>query len=396
MVEKQTIKQICTRCIVDSTVPGVTFDEQGVCTYCKLHDILDTENPQGDSGLYKLEQYIAQMKESGKNKRYDCVVGVSGGTDSIYLLYWAKQNGLRSLAAHFDNGWDSEIAVHNIQKALEKLEIDLQTYVVDWEEFKDILVSFLKSSLPWADIPTDIGITSTLYKIAAEENLKYILVGNNFRTEGKMPTEWTYSDGKTIKSIQKVFGTKKLRTFPNLTLFDFFLNSIVRKIRIIRPLNYMDYQKAQARALLENKLGWQYYGGHHFESIYTRFVYSYLLPHKFNIDKRIITHSALVRSGGMTRQEALDNLLEAPYPKDRVNEDIEYVIKKLGLTTQAFEEIMSLPPKSFRDYPSYYPIFEKFNPLVKAAMKFALPWTPPMLHEMDLREIEKQKHIKRY
>jgi N-acetyl sugar amidotransferase len=372
--------------VVDSSVPGASFDDQGVCIYCKLHDILDKEYPQGEPGLRKLGQIVENMKKDGKNKKYDCVIGISGGTDSIYLLYWAKKNGLRPLAVHFDNGWDSEIAVNNIQKALEKLDIDLQTYVVDWEEFKDVLVAFLKASLPWADIPTDIAITSTLYKIATEENLKYILAGNNFRTEGKMPTEWTYSDGRTIKYIQKVFGTKKLRSLPNLTLFKFFYYSVVRKIRIVRPLNYMDYQKAQARTILEKELGWQYYGGHHFESIYTRFVYSFLLPQKFNIDKRIITHSALVRSGGMVRQQALADLQEAPYPVDKVNEDVEYVVKKLGLTSQSFEEIMSLPPKTFRDYPSYYPIFEKFSFLVKFAMKFALPWTPPMMHEMEIRK----------
>jgi N-acetyl sugar amidotransferase len=392
MSNKHITKQICTKCVVDSTVPGVTFDDQGVCTYCKLHEILAKDFPQGSAGTLKLDQIIDAIKQKGKNKPYDCVVGVSGGTDSIYLLYWAKKNGLRPLAVHFDNGWNSEIAVHNIQKALEKLKIDLQTYVVDWEEFKDVLVSFLKSSLPWADIPTDFGITSTLYRVASEENLKYILVGNNFRTEGKMPTEWTYSDGRTIKYIQKHFGTKKLKTFPNLTIFDFFYYSIFRRIQIIRPLNYMNYQKADARALLEKELGWQYYGGHHYESIYTRFAYSYLLPEKFKIDKRIITLSALVRSGGITREEALKELEADPYPKDRVKQDIEYVTKKLGLTTKAFEEIMSLPPKSFRDYPSYYPIFEKLGALVKIAMKFSLPWTPPMMHEMDLRASEKDKH----
>lgn len=391
MQEQKLDKQICVKCAVDSTVPGVTFDDQGVCIYCKLHNVLDKEYPQGEDGQNILNQFVNKMKENGKNKKYDCVIGVSGGTDSIYLLYWAKQKGLRPLAVHFDNGWDSEIAVNNIHKALEKLNIDLQTYVVDWEEFKDILVAFLKASLPWADIPTDIGITAALYRIAAEQNLKYILVGNNFRTEGKMPTEWTYSDGRTVRYIQKHFGSKPLRSFPNLTLLDFFYYSVVRKIRILRPLNYIVYQKTYARDLLEKELGWQYYGGHHFESIYTRFVYSFLLPKKFNIDKRIITHSALIRSGSMTRQQALDSLQEPSYPLDRVNEDIEYVVKKLGISPQEFEEIMTMPPKSFRDYPSYYPLFEKFGYLVKIAMKLALPWTPPMMHEMDLRRESKKK-----
>ena len=391
MAEKSMTKQICTRCAVDSTVPGISFDQQGICLYCKLHDVLDKEYPQGEAGLRQLEQYVAQIKENGKNKQYDCVVGVSGGTDSIYLLYWAKQNGLRPLVVHFDNGWDSEIAVHNIQKALEKLEFDLQTYVVDWEEFKDILVSFLKASFPWADGPTDLAINAALYRIAAEEGLQYILNGSSFRTEGKMPAEWTYIDGRIVGYVHRKFGTKKMKTFPNLTIFDFIYYSVIKKIRILRPLNFLDYHKDQARSVLEKELGWKYYGGHHYESIYTRFVYSFLLPQKFNIDKRIITNSALIRSGGMTRQQALDDLRQAPFPEDRVKEDVDYVVKKLDLTPQEFEEIMSLPPRSFRDYPSYYPIFEKFGPLVKAAMKFALPWTPPMMHEMEIRKGEKKK-----
>jgi N-acetyl sugar amidotransferase len=390
MTEECSSKQICTRCVVDSTVPGVSFDAQGVCTYCKLHDIVEKDNPQGDEGIKKLEQIIAEIKEKGRNKSYDCVVGVSGGTDSIFLLYWAKKNGLRPLAVHFDNGWDSEIAVHNIQKALEKLDVDLQTYVVDWEEYKDILISFLKASFPWVDAPTDLAINTTLFRIAAEKGLQYILNGSSFRTEGKMPTEWTYVDGRIVSNIQRKFGTKKIKTYPNLTIYDFFYFSIIKKICNIRPLNFLDYQKSEARTLLEKELGWQYYGGHHYESIYTRFAYSYLLPQKFHIDKRVITFSSLVRSGGMTRQQALECLQEPPYPMERVKEDVEYVIKKLGLTDQEFKTIMTSTPKSFRDFPSYYSIFEKFRPLVKIAMKFALPWTPPMMRELDLREAEKK------
>lgn len=390
MADIFTLINICKRCAIDSTVPGASFDEDGICTYCKLYDILDKEWPTGDAGKHILDKYIDQIKEAGKGKRYDCVIGVSGGTDSIFLLYWAKKMGLRPLAVHFDNGWDSEIAVHNIQKALQLLDIDLQTYVVDWEEFKDILVAFLKSSLPWADAPTDIGITSALYRIAAEERIKYILVGNNFRTEGKMPTEWTYCDGKTLNYVQKRFGTNKLKTFPNLTLLNYIYFVLLRKIKVLRPLNFMNYQKSEARTLLEREVGWQYYGGHHYESIYTRFAYSYLLPEKFHIDKRKITFSALVRSGGMTRQQALNELKQPPYPAERIKDDIEYVTKKLGLTQQSFNEIMSLPPKSFRDYPSYYYIIGNIGPLGRNAIKRVLSWTPPMMHEIELRSKKKK------
>jgi len=378
--------QVCTRCVIDSDVPGTFFDEYGICNYCKLHDILTDEWPIGQKGQEILDGLVEKMNTHGRGKRYDCIVGVSGGTDSTYLLYLTKKLGLRPLAVHFDNGWNSEIAVNNIHKALAKLDIDLQTYVVDWEEFKDILVSFLKASFPWADVPTDIGITSSLYRIAAQEGVKYVIVGNHFRTEGKMPTEWTYADGRLIRHIHKRFGKNKMKTFPNLNLFDFFYFSIIKRIRLVRILNYVDYRKDEARKLLEEELDWNYYGGHHYESIFTRFCYSYFLPEKFNIDKRKITHSALVRSGEMGRQRALEDIATLPYPADRVEDDIDYVIKKLGLTEDDFTEIMNLPPKDFRDFPSYYSLFQTLKPLVSLFLRIALPWKPPMLHEMEVRE----------
>lgn len=381
---------ICKRCVIDSLVPGVTFNQDGVCNYCAIHDELEKEWPMGDEGRRHLEQMVAAIKRDGIGKPYDCVAGLSGGTDSTYLLYLAKQLGLRPLVVHFDNGWDSEIAVTNIKKAITALQYDLQTYVVDWEEFKDICVSFLKASLPWADAPTDLAINATLYRVADEEGVRYILNGMNFRTEGKMPSEWTYVDGRMVNYIQRRFGRYPLKTFPNLTMSDFIKYSVVRRIQILRPLNCIEYHKDQAREILQKELGWQYYGGHHYESIYTRFVYSYLLPKKFKVDKRIITHSALVRSGEMTRTQALQSLQEPPYAKDKINEDIEYVAKKLGLSLVEFRAIMDLPPKSFRDYPSYYPIFARFTPLMRLAFKIALPWTPPVFRELEARRKNRQ------
>jgi N-acetyl sugar amidotransferase len=378
-------KQICSRCVIDSAVPGVSFDADGICNYCRLHETLEREWPMDDAGQQIIDGLVQKMKAQGRGKRYDCVVGVSGGTDSTYLLYWAKQQGLRPLAVHFDNGWDSEIAVSNIKKSISLLGVDLQTYVVDWEEFKDILVSFLWASFPWADAPTDLAIHATLYRVAAEEGVRYILNGSSFRTEGKMPVEWTYLDGRTVRHIHKTFGKRPMNTYPNLMLWDYAYYGVIRRIQNVRPLNFVDYHKDQARQMLTREIGWQYYGGHHYENIYTRFAYSYLLPEKFKIDKRIITHSALVRSGEMTREEALVSLAQPPYPPERVQEDVAYVIKKLGLSGEEFEEIMAAPPKSFRDYPSYYPLIERYTPLIRRLLKLALPWTPPMLHEMDAR-----------
>ena len=347
--------------------------------------MLEKQWPNGEPGQKMVASLVEDIKTKGKGKRYDCIVGVSGGTDSTYLLYLAKKLGLRPLAVHFDGGWDSEIAVHNIKKITSKLDIDLQTYVVDWEEFKDILVSFLRASFPWADAPTDVAIDATLYRIAAEEGVRYILNGSSFRTEGKMPAEWTYMDGRIIKYIHGKFGNKKMKTFPNMTLFDFGYYSVFKGIHVERILNYLEYHKKESGKFLEKEIGWKYYGGHHYESVYTRFVYSYWLPQKFGIDKRIITHSALVRSGEMTRYEALQSLLRPPLEGNKMEEDVDYVIKKLGLTHEEFDEIMALLPKSFTDYPSYYPLILRLKPIIRLAYQLLFRWTPPMFYEMDAR-----------
>lgn len=381
--------QICTRCVIDTTVPGVIFDEDGVCNYCKLHDALEKDWPLGEVGQQRLEALVEKIKAQGRGKRYDCVVGVSGGTDSSYTLWLAKQLGLRPLAVHFDNGWATETSVSNIKNSLSKLDIDLQTYVVDWEEFKDLQVAFLKAGLPWADIPTDTGLLAALYKIAAEENLKYVLIGQSFRTEGKMPAEWTYSDGKSLKYIHKTFATRPMKSFPNFTLTDFLYYKFVKRIELVMPLNYVPYSKAEARKILEKEIDWEYYGGHHYENIYTRFVYSFWLPQKFGIDKRKVTHSALVRGGEMTREEALKTVQAPPLAGEQMEEDVAYVVKKLGLSDNAFEAIMAAPSKTFRDYPSYFSLFERFSPVISFATKTFLSWTPPFIREIEARKTQK-------
>jgi len=376
----------CTRCVINADVPGVYFDDDGVCSYCHLHDRLCEQWPTGEEGRRRLDAEVARIKTQGRGKAYDCVVGVSGGTDSTYLLYLAKQWGLRPLAVHFDNGWDSEIACRNIQRALSALDVDLQTYVVDWGEFKAILVAFLEASLPWADAPSDVGIESTLFRVAAEEGLQTVLNGSNFRTEGKMPAEWTYTDERLERHVFTRFGPRKRKTYPNLPLTRFAWYTLVKRIRNLRPLNFMDYHKDEAREVLERELGWQYYGGHHHESIFTRFVYCYLLPEKFGIDKRVITHSALVRVGEMTREEALEDLERPAMPPEKIREDVEYVKGKLGFSDEEFARIMSLPPKSFHDYPSHYGWLAGCSRLIGWLAKVALPWTPPFVHEMDVRK----------
>lgn len=362
--------QICTRCVLDSNVPYIEFDEKGVCNYCKIHDEMEEKYPNNEAGKHILNQLINEIKEKGKNKEYDCIVGVSGGCDSTYTLYKAVKLGLRPLAVQFDNGWHSEIAVSNIKNAVTKLNVDLHTVVVDWEEFKDLLKSFLRASVPDADIATDIGIKATLYKVAVEEGLQYIITGGNFRTEGQIPRGWTYMDGRYIRSVHKRFGERKIEKFPNLTMIDYLYYIFVKRIKVMRILNYLHYDKAEAKKLLERELDWRDYGGKHYESIYTRFNNGYLCREKFNIDKRKVEFAALVRAGQMTREEVLKELQEPPIPPEKVREDINYIIKKLGFTREEFEEILARPPKSFLDYPTYYPAIKRVKPLINIVSRF--------------------------
>jgi len=373
---------ICRRCVMDSTVPKIYFDSTGECNYCKVHDSLARQAPNDERGEQILRQTIQQMKQKGRRSQYDCVVGVSGGTDSTYLLHLARQHGLRPLAVHLDNGWNSKISVSNLKNSLEALGIDLVTHVINWEEMRDILLSFLKAGLPWADVPTDIAIIAILYKIAARHGIKYIWVGNNFRTEGKQPTPWTYCDGRQVKYIQRTFGSYRLKTFPNQTIYDLIYYGFIKGIKMVRPFYYIQYDKSATKAFLSQTYNWVDYGGHHHESLYTKFIISYWLVKKFGIDKRKVTFSALVRSGEMTRAEALHKLAEPPYDPVQMEEDKEYVIKKLGLTPDEFTALWNAPNKAFTHYPSYYPLYTRLKGVAAFAFKYILPFKP-MLFELE-------------
>lgn len=362
--------RICVRCLYDTSIPEIQFDEQNVCDFCMVHDEMEKIYPLNEQGQQMLDQLIKKIKRVGHRKKYDCVIGVSGGRDSTYAVYKAVQLGLRPLAVHFDNGWNSEIAVSNIQKSLEPYNIDLVTVVADWEEFKDLQISFLKASTSDAEIPTDVAIHAALHDVAARENIKYILIGHSFRTEGIVPRTWTYMDGRYINAVHKRFGRLKRTSFPNITISSLFYYNIIKGIRVIPLLNYFPYDKKQAGKELEAALGWVDYGGHHHESIYTVFFQSYLLPRKFRIDKRRLALSARVRSGQMTRDEALKEIADKPYPLDM--EVVDYTIKKLGLSREEFDVIMQTPVKSFQDFPTYYPLIKLFRSPLHIGFKLGL------------------------
>jgi N-acetyl sugar amidotransferase len=362
----------CDQCVMDTTDPNISFDAEGICNHChgyrRKAKSIDFPATVRDG---RLRQLVADIKSRGKGKPYDCVIGVSGGVDSSYLAMLTVEHGLRPLAIHFDNGWNHELAVGNIEKIVKKLQIDLQTYVVAWPEFRDLQLSFLKASTPDGEVPTDHAIFSLLYRVAAREGVSYVLPGTNIRTESIMPLKWGYGyhDFRYISAVHKQFGSKRLKTFPYTTLPQLANFMLVKRIKFIPLLNFIDYRKAEVLKTLETKLGWVNYGGKHYESIYTRFYQAFVLPRKFNIDKRKAHYSNLICSGQLTRDEAIDQLAQPIYPADKLEEDREYAVKKLGLSAVAFKEIMESPPKTFLDYPNLYSTLE----MAKRVKSFFFP-----------------------
>lgn len=346
--------QICTRCVMDTTDPNILFDNEGICNHCHTHDDeMRKKVFSGAVGEKKLADIVAKIKRQNKNKKYDCVIGVSGGVDSTYVAYKVVELGLRPLAVHLDNGWDSELAVKNVENICRKLNIDLHTIVLDWEEFRDLQISFLKASTPDSEIPSDHAIVVSMLKTAKMIGVKHILSGYNVRTETHLPVAWSqgHYDWGYIKNIQKQFGTIKLKTFPHLSFGNFLFPTYLNKF--INILNYIDYSKKDAMPILERELGWRYYGGKHYESIYTRWYQGYWLPAKFGYDKRRTHLSSLVCAGEMTRAEALDALIKESYPPELQREDTAYVLKKFDLTEGQLEELLRSPKKSYWDYAPY-------------------------------------------
>lgn len=371
----------CTRCLYDETTPRISFDAQGECNYCHTHDALNVEYLTGEAGRERLRAIATEIKRAGRGKKYDVIVGVSGGCDSTYMLYLTKELGLRPLAAHFDNTWDSTIAVENIHDALQKLDVDLYTYVVDNKEYDDIYRSFLKAGVPDIEAPTDIGLAVTLNRAAEEYGIKYIFEGHSFRTEGIAPLGWMYMDGKYIASIQKQFGTVPLKTYPNMLLPDFIKWTALLGLKKIRPLYYIDYVKKDAMQLLTEKLGWEWYGGHHLENRFTAFWHTYFMPQRYGIDTRLLGYAALVRSGQMPREQGLE-LLAQPQTYDP--ELLAMVKKRLGFSDAEFDALMRLPKKTYRDYPTYKKTFERMKPfwwlmykLNRVPKSFYLKFTAP-------------------
>ncbi len=352
--------QQCTRCVMDTSDPDITFGDDGICNNCS--DFLQKRSLlviPPEERERELRDIVERIRASGRRQRYDCIVGVSGGVDSTYVAYLAQKLMLRPLCVHVDNGWDSELAVGNIEKVLKKLNIDLYTYVIDWEEFRDLQIAFLRSSTVDADLPTDHAIRAVLRRVASRENVSYSLNGRNFSTEGLLPWGWAYSaiDWKYLRSVHAKFGTRRLRSFPHQGLPQLLYSVSVRRIQNIGILNYVPYDKETAHSFLVNELGWKDYGGKHFESIFTRFFQGYVLPTKFGIDLRKAYLSTLICTDQITREAALKELQHPPLSPERAKADQEYVLKKFRLSTDEFAAIMAEPPRTYEDFPNNSNLF---------------------------------------
>lgn len=349
--------QVCTRCVMDTTDPEIEFDEQGVCCHCHYFDNSVKRNwPSMDGDPVKLEAMIKAVKDYGKGKRYDCIIGLSGGIDSSYLAVKVAEWGLRPLVVHVDAGWNSELAVMNIEQICKRLGFDLVTHVVNWEEMQDMQVAFLKSNLANQDVPQDHAFFAALYEHAEKANIKYVINGSNFSTESILPAAWGYDamDATHLKAVHKRFGLRKRGQFPIVSFFDQFIRyPFISKMEVLRPLNYLPYDKEDAIRILEKDYGWRYYGGKHYESRWTRFFQAYYLPFKFGYDKRKAHLSSVILAGKMSRDEALDALKLPLYDTNLLAEDKTFIAKKLGLSKSDLEMLIEQPARHYSEYPNH-------------------------------------------
>lgn len=359
----KNLKQ-CVRCIMDTSDHLIIFDDKGICNHCKeairrLKNIPITKKDKKKL----LSNSIKKIKKDGIKLEYDCVIGLSGGLDSSFLAYKVKKLGLRPLAVHVDNGWNTEISVSNINNLVKKLNIDLITEVLEWNSFKDLQLSFLKSSLANCEAPTDHAITASLFKNARKFNVKYIISGSNLATESIMPKSWGHynQDLKLLKNIHKIFGKKKLVNFPTISILQYFYYIIVLGIKQIPLLNFMDYKKEDSLITLQNEFNFKKYKYKHGESIWTRFFQNYYLPKKFSFDKRKAHLSSMICSKQITRSDALQIMRDPLYTEVELKKDFEFILKKFDLNKKQFDDIINLPGKKVSDYPSHEFLFEKFE-----------------------------------
>tara|TARA_B110000438_G_scaffold64796_1_gene65318 strand:+ start:6168 stop:7298 length:1131 start_codon:yes stop_codon:yes gene_type:complete len=355
--------QICSNCVMDNTDSQISFDDSGVCDHCQtFYEKILPNWDTSEKGEEKLIKILDQIKKEGKNKDFDCIMGMSGGIDSSYLLYVMKEKfNLRPLVFHVDAGWNSQIAVNNIEKLIDGLGLDLYTEVIDWEEMKDLQLSFFKSGVSHIDTPQDHAFFATMYNFASKHKIKYILTGANYSTECiRNPLEWMYfqSDSIQLKDIHKRFGSKPLNNYPitNILWHKIYL-PYIKGIKVVKPLDYVPYHKESAMQLLVDKFGYQKYPQKHFESRFTRFYESYWLPKRFGYDTRKVQYSSLILTKQMTRDEALKKLDNLPYDESNIKNDFEYIANKLDISVEELQSYMDMPKKTYNEYKSQENIY---------------------------------------
>lgn len=364
--------RICSKCVMDETDSAITFDRAGVCDHCRTYETSVLPNWHADErGELELSLQVEQIKANGKGKDFDCIVGMSGGIDSSYLTYIAKEKfGLRPLVFHVDAGWNSQIAVNNIERLVDGLQLDLFTEVIDWEEMKDLQLAFFRSGVPHIDTPQDHAFFATMYKFATKHRVKYILTGANLSTECiRNPIEWMYyqSDSRQLCDIHRRFGSLPLKSFPVTSiLWHKVWLPYVRGIKVLRPLNNIRYIKEEAKQFLMDRFGWQPYPQKHFESRFTRFYESYWLPKRFGYDVRRVQFSSLIVTGQMTREAALEELKKPSYDEPTIAHEIEFIANKLGITVAELNSYMVMPKKTYRDYKSQRQIYDLGGRVMRA------------------------------
>lgn len=346
--------QQCVSCVMDTSDSKIFFNAAGVCNHCiQFEEKTRLEWFPNQEGARRWDYLVAQMKANGQGKEYDCILGLSGGVDSSYLALKVHEAGLRPLVMHVDAGWNTELAVANIEAVVKYCGFDLHTHVVDWEDMRDLHLAYLRAGVSNQDVPQDHIFFASLYHFAIKNGIRYILSGGNIATEGIFPSSWHGSamDSVNLKAIHKIFGKRKLENYKTISFFDYyFWYPFIKKMRTIRPLNYMPYNKAEAMLELESKVGYKPYQRKHGESLFTKLFQNYYLPEKFGMDKRLPHYSSLIVSGQLTRAEALAKLDEPLYDSTELEIDITYFCKKLRITRQQFDELMATPIRHYSDF----------------------------------------------
>lgn len=360
--------QICTRCVMDTTDQHIEFDSGGVCNHCiRFESELAKRWHPNDFGRQQLSRIIDKIKEDGKRKEYDCIIGLSGGVDSSYLALAIKDYGLRPLVVHVDAGWNSELAVHNIEQIVKYCEFDLHTHVMDWGEIKDLQLAYLKAGVANQDVVQDHAFFASLYHFATKNKIKYVISGGNIATESVEPFSWEHSamDSRNLVAIHKKFGSGKVRNFKTISFFDYyFYYPLIKGLTVVRPLNFIPYSKELSIKVLKEKVGYKEYGRKHGESRFTKFFQNHYLPKKFNIDKRRSHLSSLILAKQLTRVEALAELEKPLYDQIELAEDKAYIAKKLGISIQQLESYIDEPSRHYSEFDNWdnlYKLIPKFK-----------------------------------